>query len=115
MALIEYIRTGRQNAVTREELVRLTGKSDRINRREIERLRNAGVPIMSSTECSGYWMAESVEEVERFLREAKARIRSQSYPKMARMVAEATGKRQVIVREHVRTIGGGEVEGQVIL
>lgn len=38
MTVLECLKTGRDNAVSRDELARLTGMPDRACRREIERL-----------------------------------------------------------------------------
>ena len=113
MDLMQCLRTGRRNAVTRAELVNRTGMPDRANRREIERLRREGVPIISASDGCGYWLAESVEEVERFLREADLRVEAQRYPKLRQYAAEARGLRVIPVRAHVRRVGQKEVEGQV--
>lgn len=115
MTVMDCLKVGRANAVTRAELVNRTGKPDRANRKEIERLRREGVPIISASDGKGYWLAESVEEVERFLREADARTEAQRYPKLRKYVAKAKGLHVVPVRAHVRRIGPGEIEGQVRL
>lgn len=113
MDLMQCLRTGRINAVTRAELVNRTGMPDRANRREIERLRREGVPVISASDGRGYWLAESVEEVERFLREADLRAEAQRYPKLRQYAAAAKGLRVVPVRAHVRRVGAKEIEGQV--
>lgn len=55
MNLLDYIPFGKENAVTRQELVRLTGLDDRTIRNEIKRLNREGVPILSSSHTCGYW------------------------------------------------------------
>ena len=52
--------------VTREELVSMTGLTDRKVRREIESMRRDGVPICSSLD-GGYSLAKSPYELEEFL------------------------------------------------
>ena len=46
MSIIAYIPAGRENRITREELSRLTGRADRLNRKAIEEARKAGVPVI---------------------------------------------------------------------
>lgn len=113
MEVICYIKAGRENAVTRAQLVNLTGLSDRKVRKQIEHYRNCGIPIMSASDGKGYWMAESIEETERFLCEADNRARAQQYIKLRHIVASAKGDHLVTVREHLRRIKSNELEGQV--
>lgn len=115
MTVIECLRTGRLNAVSRAKLANRTGHGDRFNRKEIERLRHDGIPIMSTSDGKGYWIAEHIEEIEKFLREVDARTRAQQYPKLRRLVWNVKGVKFTTVREHRRRIGTGEIEGQVIL
>lgn len=49
MSIIAYIPAGRDNSITREKLSRLTGRTDRLNRKAIEEARKAGVPVISSS------------------------------------------------------------------
>ena len=97
------------------ELQNRTGLSDRSCRKEIERLRWMGIPIISASDGRGYWIAESVSELSRFLKEADARARAQQYPKLRQLAASGSGERVVPVRAHLRRIGKAEVEGQVTL
>lgn len=115
MNLLDYIPTGRENAVTRTELMALTGYPDRTVRKEIERLRTEGVPIISLSDHPGYWMAERVEEIERYLRECDARTRTQSRTnaKLRRLVADEKGEFVVPVRSHLRYLKRHEVDGQL--
>lgn len=76
MSIIAYIPAGRENRITREELSRLTGRADRLNRRAIEEARKAGVPVISSSRGKGYYIAETQGETDALLREIWARVRS---------------------------------------
>ena len=62
--------------VTRHELVILTGKSDRLCRREIENLRCQGLRICSDSKAPGYWIAKSESEYRRARGQYIARIKS---------------------------------------
>ena len=66
MSIIAYIPAGRENRITREELSRLTGRADRLNRKAIEEARKAGVPVISSSRDRGYYIAQSSSETNRF-------------------------------------------------
>lgn len=76
MSIIAYIPAGRENRITREELSRLTGRADRLNRKAIEEARKAGVPVISSSHDRGYYIAQSSSETDKLLREIWARVRS---------------------------------------
>ncbi len=76
MSIIACIPIGRANRITRERLSRITGKTDRINRRAIEEARKAGIPVISSSYDRGYYIAETQEEIDSLMRETWARIRS---------------------------------------
>lgn len=76
MSIIAYIPAGRDNSITREKPSRLTGRTDRLNRKAIEEARKAGVPVISSSRGKGYYIAETQGEIDTLLRETWARIRS---------------------------------------
>lgn len=69
-----YIPKGRENAITREELMRRTGYGDRMNRHFIAQARERGVPIANAGR--GYFIAETQEEKEIICREAISRIKA---------------------------------------
>lgn len=116
MDVINCIKPGRNNAVTRQQLVNMTGRPDRENRREIERLRNQGEFIISASGTPGYWFATTDEEIDTFLREASQRAKSQQYIAMQRRLSESKGERLVPVVAHWRHLKKPtEVEGQVRL
>lgn len=113
MDLMQCLRTGRRNAVTREELARLTGRDDRTNREDIQELRRKGAPIISLSSAKGYWLMEDVEELGRFLHETKRRRDEMSYPELWKLYYQLTGVKAVPVRAHVRRVGAKEIEAQV--
>lgn len=75
--LLSLIPYGRENAVSRHELQRLTGMNDRAVRLEIKRLLRTGEPILSSCKHSGYWRSENVAEWKEFINESKSRAESE--------------------------------------
>ena len=78
MEVLKYIPEGRENAISREMLSKVTGMPDRAVRREIRRLRDSGEPILTDTERGGYWLAsgEDYGEMLRYYRTLTAYIRS---------------------------------------
>ena len=81
MEIERYIPFGRENAISRRELVRLTGIPDRKVREIIKlanrRLKPSGVAILSSSAQRGYWRTDDISEMEAYLREilsAKLRL-----------------------------------------
>lgn len=80
MEVLKYIPEGRENAISREMLCKVTGMPDRAVRREIRRLRDKGEPILTDTEKGGYWMAGAGDydyrEMLRYYRTLTAYIRS---------------------------------------
>lgn len=103
--ILQFLHKGSENAISREQLVILTGQDDRTNRDAIHRLRLAGHYIMSDSGGKGYWIAEDSKEVEKFLKEAKHRRDSQYYPEMTRRFYAETGQRVTVVKEHIRKVG----------
>ena len=61
--------SGTEWAVRREDLSRKTGESDRAVRKHIECLRKKGHPIISSSHGAGYRIAQTDDELYRFIRE----------------------------------------------
>lgn len=63
---------GREHAQTMRELRRILNGDSRSIRLEIERERRSGCPIVSDCQ-RGYWLAETKEEIENFVRSMRAR------------------------------------------
>jgi biotin operon repressor len=82
---------------TRQALVELTGKDDRHNRESIERLRNTGIAVVSSSRGAGYRLADTEAEVRAFV--ADMQSRAQKAFKTARRVKRAYGLRNQAVME----------------
>lgn len=93
--VLGHIPAGRENAISRAELSRVTGLPDRAVRLEIKRLVRAGIPILSSSTARGYWYSEDIQEIEAFIREDDARNRTsrKTTAKLRRYVKEA--RRQI--------------------
>lgn len=71
MKIAEHIPTDR--FISRAELVRLTGYSDRHVRELIEQARRSGYRIVSNTGTGGYKMAESGREWSEFVERERHR------------------------------------------
>lgn len=73
--LIEgYLGRGQNAAVTLQQLVNWTGLDGRTVRREIEQERRMCVPIVSDNQ-TGYFLAETRAEADRFIRSMRSRAR----------------------------------------
>lgn len=61
--ILPFIGVGPKNAVTRDELKRLTGLSDRKNRELIEQARNEGHIIVNRQDGKGYYLTNRPEDI----------------------------------------------------
>src|SRR4030042_4005918 len=78
---ILQLHRGKTRAITGKELAQILGEpNDRMIRKEIRELIADGHPIASSTEkpC-GYFMAETPEEVDQYLKQLKSRLVKDAY------------------------------------
>ena len=64
-----------ESPLTRGQLMAVTGHDDRVNRLAIERLRNAGIVIVSSSKKAGYRLARDEKDVRAFVDDMQARAR----------------------------------------
>lgn len=55
-----------ENRVTREELCRITGLTDRQVRQNVSEMRSREIRILSTPQKAGYWLASSDSEYRRF-------------------------------------------------
>lgn len=60
------------------------GMDERSFRREIEKMRNQGIRVVSSAHSKGYWIAKTDEEYRQFRKETMSRINKLS--KMIRLM-----------------------------
>lgn len=72
MLIADYLREGQENATPRRRLMALTDLSDRDVRREIERERRDGIPILADN-LTGYYLPSCEEERRRFVRSMRSR------------------------------------------
>ena len=116
MDILSLIPKGRENAITRGELMKITGLPDREIRAAIKKLVRQGNPILSSSGKAGYWLSDSWEEINSFIKEYERRQRStdSNIAMLRRIYNEHHNICTVSVRAHQRRLHKNEVtEGQV--
>lgn len=72
LRIADLLHPGAENAVSRRDLIALTGLRDRELRLMIEAERRRGCPILSDN-VRGYWLSDSCEEIRKFSRSMKRR------------------------------------------
>ena len=93
MGIETYIPFGRENAVTRTELRRITGKSDRKIREEIEQARREGHIIINNQDGRGYYRTDDPDEIAREYRQLRRRAMSiLAQQKHMRRLLKAAGR-----------------------
>ena len=104
--LLSLIPEGRENAISRETLRRLTGLDDRKIRLEIKRLISQGHVILSSSSAKGYWQSDNISEIEQFIRESDHRrsTEAKTIEALRRLVAKRKGEDIVYVKAHIRRL-----------
>ena len=96
----EHIPVGREHAITRDELSRLTGLGDRKLRKEIARLRSeddgTNMVIVSTSDGSGYFRTDKLDEIDHFIAENTKRFRALLQTTIVtRAIADRLRKRQM--------------------
>lgn len=120
MTILNAIPYGRENAVSRAEVVRRTGLCDRTVRDEIKKLNSElvkhGEAILSSSGKNGYWRSSNLSEMKQYLRESDHR-RNRQYlndEPIRKLVYSLEGVKTVPVRAHFRRVNkAGPEESQV--
>lgn len=64
MNILDYIPTGKENAITRCELNILTGLTDRNNRELIRKAREGGAIILNLQDGVGYYQSDNLDDIE---------------------------------------------------
>lgn len=86
--IADFLSYGPENGLKISDLERLTGWTSREIRKQIERERRTGTPILSNNR-DGYYLPSDTSEAETFVRSMLRR--SQEIAKTARKVAEVAG------------------------
>ena len=63
MKILEYIGTGRENAVSRKELEMRMGLPDRTIRNMIEAARREGAVIVNKGDGEGYYLSDDINDI----------------------------------------------------
>lgn len=117
MDILQYIPKGRENAISRDSLSRLTRLPDRENRKLIRKARESGIAILSSSSGKGYWLSDNPSEIRQLSKEYMQRGKSNynAACALARNAADREGEDLILVRPHFRRIKKKEIEGQMKL
>lgn len=116
MNIVDFIPSGKENAVTKKELMRRTGLDERTVRAAIKREVEQGTPILSSSGHRGYWYSEDLNEIEEFLRESEHRYNTgrKTLAALKKRLYEAKGIKVTPVRQHYRRLNHSEImDGQI--
>ncbi|MBQ6346535.1 MAG: hypothetical protein IJI71_03140 [Clostridia bacterium] len=77
-SIAKFIPKGRENAISRKDLVLLTKLDDRTVRAKISEARESGAAICANTVTGGYYMAETEEDKQALLGELMSRMKKLS-------------------------------------
>ena len=116
MNILDFIPTGKENAVSKQELMQRTGiKDERLIREAIKRQVESGVPILSSSGHKGYWYSEDIDEIEEFIRENDHRANAigRTTSKLKKHLYDMKNIKVTPVRQHYRRLSSGDVAGQL--
>ena len=106
MQITDYIPYGKDHAISRAELARITGLKDREVRKAIKRELGRGTVILSSAAARGYWRTDDTAEIEAFIRESDHRrmTEAKTVESLRRLLASRQGVSVVPVRAHYRRL-----------
>lgn len=106
MQISDYIPYGKNHAISRTELTRITGLKDREVRKAIKRELGRGTVILSSAAARGYWRTDDLAEIEAFIRESDHRrtTEAKTIEPLRRILADRKGLDVVPVRAHYRRL-----------
>ena len=101
MNIVDFIGVGKENAVTRGELVALLNLPDRKVRRLIQEAREQGEIIINAQDGTGYYRSEDLDELERQYKANQHRamsvLRQQRF--LRAKISEAQNKEQMTLDE----------------
>lgn len=104
MNIMTFIAKGRENAIKRDELVRLLNLPDRTVRNLIEEARNRGEIIINDGSGAGYWTSDDLGEITRQLKMNERRAKSVLVQNthLRRKIDELKSRDQVTIEEVAR-------------
>lgn len=74
--ILNNIKPGRENSISRDKLVSITGINDRTIRDTIADLRAEGVPIISNTNKGGQYLPATQEEAQEYISSMENRAKN---------------------------------------
>lgn len=96
MNIVDFIPTGKANAVTREQLCSLTGLRDRAVRKLIEIARIEGAIIINAQDGAGYYVSDDPVDIRRQMATNRNRamsiLRQQKYLRLRLEEIENAGQ-----------------------
>lgn len=110
MNIISFVPTGRENAVSRYDIAKAVGISERDVRFKIKEankeLERIGEAIVSSSSGRGYWRTSNIAEMEKYLQESSRRRSTQAKNDLPiqRIVSRAKGEALIYVKGYFRRI-----------
>ena len=116
MNILDFIPTGKENAISKQKLMEVTGiKDERLVRDVIKRQVESGVPILSSSGHKGYWYSEDIDEIEEFIRENDHRANAigKTTAKLKKHLYDMKNIKVTPVRQHFRRLDSGDIQGQM--
>ena len=116
MNIADYIPYGKENAISKKKLERLTGMKDREIRLEIKALVKKGIPILYSSGHRGYWISEDDAEIAEFIRETEHRCKTTilTLSNLKKGLYQRKNIRTVPVRQHLRRVHGSGISDNQI-
>lgn len=116
--VLNCLHTGKENAVSRYEIEKITGIDERTVREIIKRIvTEDGIPILSSSSAKGYWISEDLEEMRAYVRESDSReatLRRNVDP-IRKIITRKSGKETTYRRRHKEPKPPRQIEGQISL
>ena len=108
--VLNAIPYGKENAISKQELVSLLGISGREIRRTVKELNKEitkdGEAILSSSQVRGYWRSKDINEMKAYIREGKHRQQmiSRNDAPIQNLIYQIEGVKVVPVKAHFRRI-----------
>ena len=75
--ILSFLKHGKDRAIPRRDLVRLTRLDERILRKHIETIRRSSVCILS--DASGYYLPRNLDEIQRYIKRTERTAKSTFY------------------------------------
>lgn len=116
MNILDFIPTGKENAISKQELMSRTGiKDEKLIRDAIKKEVKGGAHIFSSSGHKGYWLSDDIDELEEYVRENEHRAYAilDNISTVKKHLYEMKNIKVTSVRQHYRRLSRGDVNGQM--